>query len=251
MTADAASIPPGRIDIHSHILPGIDDGCRSVDECVAAIGLLQREGFVGSVCTPHVWPELYPANTAENIAQWTQGLQQELQSRQIDYRLWPGGEVRLFPQVIEWMEAAEVPTLAGSRCVLVDLWSDRWPRWIHRAIDWLLEHDYQPVLAHPERINVKRKLESRLNELVDQGVWLQGNFRCVTGEDGSHADRVMRSLLADQRYTFLALDMHRPDDLPARIDGMDVVASEFGQNVVDRMTIENPRELILGGETGI
>ena len=244
MSDEPSTIPPGRIDIHSHMLPDIDDGCRNIEECVESIAALQHEGFVGSICTPHIWMELYPANTVEQIRHWTRDLSDRLVERRIDYRLWSGAEVRLFPQVVDWMKNAGVPTLADSKCVLVDMWLDRWPRWVNRAMDWLLEEGYQPILAHPERINIKRKIKQRLIELVDQGVWLQGNFRCMTGEDGPLADTMVRQLLAEDRYTFMSLDMHRPGDLTIRIDGMDMTASENGQRVLDRLTIENPRKLI-------
>ncbi|MGB1125501.1 MAG: CpsB/CapC family capsule biosynthesis tyrosine phosphatase, partial [Phycisphaeraceae bacterium] len=60
MSPDPTHIPPGRIDIHSHILPGIDDGCTTVAESLESVRVLKAYGYVGTICTPHCWPNSYP-----------------------------------------------------------------------------------------------------------------------------------------------------------------------------------------------
>lgn len=240
-------IPPGRIDIHSHVLPGIDDGCIDLDESIDCVVYLQKHGYVGSICTPHMWPEMYPANNVQNIAALTGVLRRDLRNAGIDYQLWTGGEVRLFPRVIDWLQAFGVPTLADSNYVLIDLWeSGKWPRWVNKAVDWLIEQGYKPVLAHPERIGIQKGLEGRLDTLAADGVLMQGNFNCMTGEEGYLADLRIRQYLRDGRYTFLAMDMHRPEALPSRIDGMNLVIEEFGEDTLTEMTETNPRQLIFG-----
>ena len=77
------------------------------------------------------------------------------------------------------------------------------------------------------------------------GVWLQGNFRSMTGEDGYHADRAVRKFLKEQRYRFMALDVHGPQCLAGRLDGIQLVEEEFGREVVDQLTVEAPRKLVL------
>ncbi len=239
-------LPPGPIDIHSHLLPGIDDGCQDLDESLACVRMLKQHGYVGSICTPHVWPAVYPHNTPEHIAAWTIQLRRDLADRGEDYPIWPGAEVRLFDGVIAWFESTGVPTLADSRCVLVDLWEDAWPRWADPAMDWLLERAYQPILAHPERIGVRDGMGEKLAELSDRGVWLQGNARCMTGEEGYRADKRIRQWLAEGRYTFLALDMHRPAELTPRMEGLEMIEQEFGRATLQRLAVQNPRRLVLG-----
>lgn len=241
----AADLPPGRIDIHSHLIPGVDDGCRDFADSLACVRRLKDRGYIGTICTPHVWIDLYPENTAEHIRAWTTQLQARLDDEGVDYRLWAGGEIRLFKKSVAWFSSHEVPTLAGSRYVLADFWEQTWPRWVDDAFDWLLEHEYQPILAHPERLSINGAA-AKLNALADRGVLMQGNFRCLTGEDGFLADRLVREYLRDGRYHFMALDMHRPDTLESRFQGMDLVAKEFSQDVVDAMTITAPRTRIFG-----
>ncbi len=240
-------IPPtGRIDVHSHMLPGIDDGCSDIDEAVSNIQMLTDAGYAGTICTPHLWPDMFPDNTPTNIQHWTTDLSNQLAQRGIQYPLWPGGELRLFKGVIDWMKSHGVPTLAGSRYVLADFWEDTWAKYVDPAFDWLLDNGYQPILAHPERIGIAdtENLVGHLDALTARGVLLQGNFRCMTGEDGYHADQRVRRFLQEGRYWLMAMDMHRPDAQPSRLDGMQMVAQEFGQPTVDLMTIDRPRLIL-------
>lgn len=246
MTEGRTKLPPGRIDLHSHMIPGVDDGCQDIDEVITSIVALQRAGFVGSVCTPHIWAELFPQNTPQHVGVWVDQLARELANRGVTYRLWAGGELRLFDGVVEWMKVNGVPTLADSQYVLMDFWVEKWARWISKSLAWLLAEGYKPIIAHPERMNMDgKKLEARMDELAKDGVLFQGNFQCMTGEAGYHADQRIRQWLAQDRYTFLAMDMHRPDGLEARLDGMTMVETEFGRTTLDNLTRDNPRKFIL------
>lgn len=247
MPAPASPTPPpaGRIDVHSHMLPAIDDGCESLEESLASIAMLKKAGYVGTICTPHVWVDTFPFNTPRSIAQWTRDLCDLLADRGVEYLIWPGGEVRLFDRIIDWFEAEGVPTLASSRCVLCDFWEPRWPKYVDRAFDWMFANGYQPILAHPERLSIP-DLEKRLDGWRERGLLLQGNFRCMTGEDGLKADEQIRRWIPEGRYSLLAMDMHRPDALPSRLDGFRMVADEFGQALLDEMTIRAPRRIVFG-----
>ena len=235
----------GRIDIHSHLLPGIDDGCPDFEQTLACVRRLQEAGYVGSICTPHIYPEDPNSNRIEHVRSLTDQLDKQLRAAGVDYRVWPGGELRIFDGVIDWFKKDGVPTLAGSRCVLIDFWEKRWPKWATRAFEWLLEQDYRPILAHPERLACTKELDKQLKNISEKGVWLQGNFRCMTGEDGYGPDQWVRRLLTEGRYQFMALDVHRPETLEGRLDGMSLVEVEFGRATLDRFTVEAPRKLIL------
>lgn len=239
-------LPPGRIDIHSHMLPGIDDGCREVHECLESIRQLKAFGFVGSFCTPHVWPELFPLNTADNIRAWTKQLQRQLQEAGEDYQLWPGGEIRIHENVMDWLHENGFPTLGDSRCLLMDFWADQWPDWAYRVLEQMIREGYQPILAHPERLGCVEELPACAKRLNDMGVWLQGNSRCMTGEETYTADKLVRQLLKSGHFQFMALDMHRTDSLESRIDGLKLVEQEFGKAKLDELTITGPRKLVLG-----
>jgi protein-tyrosine phosphatase len=238
--------PTGRIDIHCHLIPGVDDGCRDFADSLACIRRLMAAGFTGSICTPHIIPGEYPQNLPQHLVGWTIQLRQAIQQAGLKYQVWPGGEVRLYDGLIKWLNLHGVPTLAGSRCVLLDFFDDRWPNWVTGIFQWLIDRGYQPILAHPERLGDIRRAARQLAQAQEMGVWLQGNTRCMTGEEGYNADQAVRQLLGEDRYQFMALDLHRPDSLEARLDGMALVGAEFGPQTLDRLTITAPRQFIFG-----
>lgn len=244
MNANPTNIPPGRIDIHSHILPGIDDGCATVDESLHSVRALIEHGFVGTICTPHCWPNNFPHITPAHIKVWRDALAEEIDKAGLEYRLWTGGELRIYPNAIQWMQANGVPTLADSPYVLCDFWEPRWQDWIDDTLDWLLAGGYTPILAHPERSPTRDNFEAHLDRIMGKGVILQGNLRCFTGEEGHYPDQAVRQYMNEGRYTLLALDMHRPNALQGRLDGIAIASEEFGQAKVNAMLDSEVRRLL-------
>jgi protein-tyrosine phosphatase len=233
------------IDIHCHLLPGLDDGCRDLDEALTCIRRLGRAGYGGAICTPHIVPEEYPRNEPGLIRAQTQALRQALADARLPFEVWPGAELRLAADVTAWMGVYGAPTLADSNVVLCDFWDPSWPAWVNQSLRWLLDQHCQPILAHPERLPARRDLDRRLTELADMGVWFQGNFVCLTGAEGAEADRLTRAWLEARRYQFMALDTHRPDTLGVRLDGLALLAAEFGPEALAELSDAAPRRLIL------
>ena len=234
----------GRIDIHCHLIPGVDDGCETVEQSLASIAMLKEKGYVGSICTPHLWPDLYPGNTSAHVKAWTAQLQQAIDAAGVEYQLWAGGELRLYDDVVAWMKDVGVPTLAGSNAVLFDYWLPEWPSKFQRAIEWLQSEGYQPINAHPERTPASWKVDGLIERLADMGVWFQGNCKAFTGEDGREGDRLVRQWVEQGVYRFMALDAHRPPDLSSRLDGLTLLEMEFGEATTARLVDQAPRALL-------
>jgi len=243
---DAQPAPPhGRIDIHSHLIPGRDDGCIDLEESIKAIAMLKAAGFVGTVCTSHVWDTNFPDNQPAQVVRWGDELRAELNQRGIDYPVWTGGEVRIFPGCIELFQERGVPVLARSNCVLCDFWDQDWSDWIDRVFQWLLLEGFKPILAHPERVMCCRDVPRRLKRLREMGVMLQGNARSMTGHEGPAAAEAKRDWLDDDLYHFVALDMHRTDQLPSRFDGVDMLKAEYGDERAKQLIEDAPRQWVL------
>ena len=247
----ARSIPEdGRIDLHCHLLPGIDDGCTSLAESRVCVERLMASGFVGSVCTPHHYPQVYPDNTPANIARQVERLAEELQRREVDYRLWAGGELRIDDEAIAWLDEVGVPTLGPGRCVLIDYFGTDWPDAGDRLCHYLLDHGYQPILAHPERLDfLERDLDALLDSLVEMGVWLQGNFNSMAGCEGPRAADRVRRLLDEGRLNAMATDLHGPETLDSRLQGLALVESEAGREHLAELLENGPRSILLEGCT--
>ena len=233
----------GRVDIHTHLLPAVDDGCEDSEQSLACVRSMIQAGYVAAVCTPHIWPNL-PNNIPPIIRSRAAELQQQIDDAGLQFKLFTGGELQLRADVTEWMAEFGVPTLGDSRAVLFDFWQPTWPDWVEQSIDWLSERDYQPIMAHPERMPCVISEPNVVYDLVGKGLWLQGNLRSLTGENGPHADEAIRQFLGDRLYRFMAMDVHGPDFMPSHIDGLEILKKEFGESAATYLTQTSPRALL-------
>jgi protein-tyrosine phosphatase len=237
--------PRGFIDLHSHLIPGVDDGCRRLDESLACIRRLQEAEFAGSACTPHVWPDFYPANTPRAIRQWVERLHEELRHAGIVYPLWAGGEVRIAPGMTEWLEREGVPTLGPGRFVLIDYWGGDWPDFADGMVNWLLNQEYTPVLAHPERMGLDdAELYRVAASLLQRGVLLQGNLRSLAGGEGPRAKRQLEGLLERGVVHALATDAHGLADLNGRLAGIEALSQLLDPEEARALLETRPREIV-------
>ena len=248
MTPEPPIPPTGFIDLHCHLLPGIDDGCQTLAQSLECVAAWLEAGFVGSACTPHLGPSWYQTNTPDNIARWVSEFRRKLAEAGLAYSIWDGGEVRISAETIEWFSYWGLPTLGPGRCVLLDWWGDYWPDFATETCRFLLDNGYQPILAHPERMGLADgDLEAALDELERAGVWLQGTLNSLSGGEGETAQRRARQLLRDDRYYLLATDTHTPNGLPGRLRGLAALSSEFGAERMATLLEARPREVLTHG----
>ncbi len=238
----------GFIDLHSHLLPGIDDGCASYDQALNCIRQLHAAGFVGSVCTPHMRRDEYPDNTPANVAVAVEQLAQRVADAGLEYRLWPGGEVRIASTTVADFEAHGVPTLGSGRAVLIDHWGAFWPPDGDAVCEYLLARGFQVILAHPERMEfLLEDIEQLVQRLVGWGVLLQGNLNSVAGREGVRAAAFAERYLDRQQYWVLASDTHHPAGLPGRLAGLAAVMEQRGQQAAELLLAIRPAALLTSG----
>lgn len=244
-----ADIPSaGYLDLHCHILPGIDDGCRTLLESLEVVRRWSQAGFTGAVCTPHVCTTWFPDNNPARIVAWVAALEIEIAAAGVPFQLWPGGEVRLAEGTIDWFGEFGVPTSGPGRAVLIDWWGRDWPPYCDATIAWLQAEGYQPVLAHPERMGLEtEELNAVIADLQARGVWLQGNLNSLGGGEGRAAQGRADAWLAAGRYYLLASDTHGPDSVAGRAAGLDRVRKQYGEAVVTQLLVERPRDVMQWG----
>ncbi|MBW3596653.1 MAG: hypothetical protein KY475_05195 [Planctomycetes bacterium] len=233
------------VDLHCHLLPGVDDGCQALEESLECLRQWRRSGYVGSVCTPHMGVDVFPDNVPANVAEWTAELQAAIDEAGIDYYLWPGGELRLGEDITAWMREWGVPTIGPSRWVLVDYFGRRWPDFCDRGIDYLLDRGYDVLLAHPERLGLaERDWQATMEILAARGVRFQGNLNSIAGGEGAVAqDRAVRWLHED-RYYVLASDTHGLDSVPGRQAGLKAAIHQVGAEHIAELVSTRPREIV-------
>jgi protein-tyrosine phosphatase len=239
-------VPPGtigRVDVHSHLVPGVDDGCQTLDESLECARLLVREGYTHSFCTPHVWPSL-PLNTVDNIRRMVADLRIALEHEHIPLRVFPGGEINLREDTLRTAPDALVSYDMAGRYVLVDLWAERIPPFFGPNIRWLQSRGATVVLAHPERMRAVQIDPSLADTFAELGLLLQGNLQCFADPPHAETRRMAERFLCEGRYFMLGSDLHNVRSMPVRIAGLYRVAELIGEDGLWRLTSENPRKLL-------
>ncbi len=141
----------GLFDVHSHLLPGVDDGCKTVEESVQCARRMVEAGYTHSFCTPHFWPS-FPKTTIESVPGWVEDLQINLDKAGVPLKLYPGSEINMRPGMTEG-DASLLPTFGmEGKFALIDLWADRLPPFFEPTIRWMQAAGMTVILAHPERM---------------------------------------------------------------------------------------------------
>ena len=156
------------IDLHCHLLPAIDDGAKSIEMALDMARLAVADGIRTTACTPHIYPGLY-MNDAAGIEAARAVLQQHLRDAGIALELVTGADVHLVPGLVEDVRAGRVPTLAGSRYLLLEPSHHVPPPRFADSVFNLMVAGYVPVITHPERLLWIEDHYPLFGELVRQG----------------------------------------------------------------------------------
>lgn len=198
----------GWIDIHCHILPGVDDGARSLEESVAMARSAAEQGIGAIIATPHQKPDRRCVSAA-SARERTEQLRKVLDGLSVPVKLFDGGEILCSMDTTELLERGRAGTLAGSSYVLTEFWPQEEWSYIRAGLGALLSAGYRPVLAHVERyLNVIRDFD-RIDELRSMGCCIQVNAGSVTGFGGSQMKRAARRILKEELADLVATDAHR------------------------------------------
>jgi protein-tyrosine phosphatase len=238
---DVAKI--GRIDVHSHLLPGVDDGCQTPEESIACARELVAAGYTHSFCTPHIWPS-FPKNTVDEIPKRVAQLQQIYDAASIPLRLFSGGELNLRLNLAQTPGDQIVSYAMARKQVLIDFWAERLPDHFQPTMRWLQSLGMTVVLAHPERVRAVQEQPDLADQFADMGLLLQGNLQCFGDPPTSAARQVAEQYLLEGRYFMLGSDTHGPDTVPVRLRGLARAIELAGDDVIMRLTRDNPLQLL-------
>jgi protein-tyrosine phosphatase len=231
------------IDTHSHLLPGVDDGCKTVEESLVCARALVAAGYTRAFCTPHVWPSL-PGNSVKRIPELVAELQEQYDAAGVALKLSAGGEINLRKDITNVAADAIVTYSMRRTHVLVDLWADRLPPHFEPAVRWLQSLGLWVILAHPERMRAVQEEPELADYFAELGVLLQGNLQCFHDALGSPTRRTADRFLKEGRYWMLGSDTHNPGGLPDRIAGLARVRSMVDGETFERLTEGNPATLL-------
>ena len=195
------------IDIHSHIIPYMDDGAADMDEALAMARMAVAEGITRIIVTPHHANGQYN-NPAGTVNQAVEELRLQLAKHHIPLTLYPGQEIRLYSRLIEDWEGGLLLPLAQSPYILIEFPSARVPERTKEYIHELQMLGLIPVLAHPERNKELMNHPGLLRELVDSGVRGQVTTHSLTGSFGKAIQKAAFGMCREGLIHFVASDAH-------------------------------------------
>ena len=233
-----------RIDVHAHLLPGLDDGSSSMDESIELARRLAEAGYAHAFCTPHFWPG-YETYTPAFIRRATDELREQLRLHRIPLELHPGAEINL-DMPIDTLTIDQVPTY-GMRgfYALMDFWESGMPERFLKRIDYLISHHVRPIIAHPERIAAFQVDPDLLDRLADERrVLFQCNLQCLSDPKGRPTRDLAERWLKAGKYFMIGSDTHNLRTLDLRLEGLEVALDLVGDHELHRLTVDNPAKLL-------
>lgn len=201
-------------DMHSHLLPGIDDGSPDLDTSIMLIKGMMEMGYKKFITTPHIYPDLYP-NTKETITHAHALLIERLKQEQMDVEIKAAAEYFIDDLFAERLAQKEELLTIHKNWVLIEISFVSPPGDLNENIFNLILNGYQPVLAHPERYGFYYNQPDVFHRFKDQGCYLQINLLSLLGYYGKSAQETARMLVKEQLVDLVGTDLHHVRHLQA------------------------------------
>jgi protein-tyrosine phosphatase len=237
------------IDLHCHLLPGIDDGPATLEEALEMARIAVANGITEAHVTPHLHPGRWENDRAK-IEAAVSVYRGALAAAGIKLEIGYAAEVRLDYDILPLIEADRVPflgTLEGHRVMLLEFPHSHVPLGADKFVAWLLARQIRPMIAHPERNKDLMRDPSKLRPFVEQGCLLQVTADAVAGGFGPLSAERARGFLERGWVTVLASDAHDTVDRPPRIaPGRDAAATIVGEEEALRLTQGMPLRIVRG-----
>lgn len=201
------------IDIHSHILSGLDDGAESMADSISMARAAVNDGTSEVIATPHHRNGRYD-NEAFTVNRAVEELNLQLQEQQISLKIWPGLEIRVYKNIIQDLQQGTTLSLHQSRYTLIEFPSNRIPQQIEEYIHELNIIGKIAIIAHPERNQEIMRNPTRLFQLINLGAMSQITAGSLNGSFGSKIQSLVYRLCADNLVHFIASDAHNLTNRP-------------------------------------
>lgn len=232
------------IDFHSHVLPNVDDGSKSVEETFKLLEEAKEAGFDGVISTSHYMEEYYEVNVAERKV-WINALSENLYQKNIDLKLYLGNEIYISKNIIDFLETGKATSINNSNYVLFEFPMNSKPMDMYDIIYDMLEYKLVPVLAHPERYSFVQKEPNLVYDLIQKGVLMQSNYGSILGMYGEKAQIIVRKLLENNMVHFLGSDVHRANSIYSKIQSsLGEIEAIVGEEKLKEISSVNPKLVV-------
>jgi protein-tyrosine phosphatase len=232
-------------DMHCHVLYGVDDGSKDVDMTKRMLDVYHKEGIENIIVTPHFNPGVWHKDKAA-LTERFEEVKKMVSEMYPEITLYLGSE--LFYDASSSpsdMDNKNIPTLAGSRYILMEFmtgisWKD-----MKHAVDTATTYDYIPVIAHVERFETLVGHIDRILELKDIGAYIQVNAGSIMGKTGLGIKLFTGKLLKHRLVDFVATDAHRDEGRSPKLrDCAEYIASKYGADYAEDIFVNHPKKVV-------
>ena len=232
------------LDLHCHILPGIDDGAVDLAMALDMARIAAADGIREIACSPHIYPGMYE-NDAAGIRGAVAALQAELDQRDIPLRLHTNADVHLVPGLLDGLREGRVPTIAGSRYLLLEPSHHVAPPRFEESVFELMAAGYTVLITHPERLSWVEDQYEVFERISRRGAWMQITAGALTGRFGRRVKYWGERFVGDGHCMVLATDAHHPQRRPPLLaEAREAAAALVGAEEAGHMVQTRPAGIV-------
>ncbi|MDH4222750.1 MAG: hypothetical protein OEV55_04325 [candidate division Zixibacteria bacterium] len=233
------------IDLHTHLLPGIDDGVKSLDEAVKIIKSGVSMGVTAICLTPHLLSNFRGCNPGAIMETYSM-LQNKIIQEEIDVHLYLGSEIDLRDDLNPLREFSFFFINQTKKYLLLELPLGEIPAFTEKIIFSLIVENLYPILAHPERSLTKDKDFERIEKMARSGALIQLNAGSITGDFGKKVQKVSEKLLEKDIVDFVASDTHNLNSRPIIVmaEAFRIIERLLGEQKAMKLFKENPQKVL-------
>ena len=232
------------IDLHCHLLPGIDDGATDLEMSLAMARMSVEDGVRVAACTPHIYPGMYE-NDGPGIRAAIVALQAELDREGIALRLVEGADVHLDHDLVGGIRSGRIPTIAGSRYLLLEPPHHVAPPRFAESMFTLMAAGYVPVVTHPERLRWVEDHYEIFVEAAQRGAFMQITAGALTGRFGKRPQYWAERFIGEGHAHILATDAHHPRRRPPLLaEARHAAEALVGAEEATHMVVTRPEGIV-------
>lgn len=234
----------GFIDVHSHILPALDDGAGNMAKTREMLQIAYEEGIREIITTPHFFASRKSASP-EQMEKTIREVECQMEQWGFQIKLYPGNEIYYRSEVPDLLEEGQISTLAGSRYVLVEFDPMTEYSYLRDGILKLDSYGYIPILAHTERYECLWKKKEKLQRVKDHGGLIQVNASSFQGGLFDEMAKRARYLMKNELLDFVGTDAHSTGRRSPRMkETAAYLYKKLGNKKADKILVHNPRAVI-------
>lgn len=235
----------GFVDIHSHILPGLDDGSKSMEQSLEMLKIARQEGIHAIIATTHNMPGK-GCPTGDVLKEALKQLRTEARAAGVDIDIYLGTEYYYREEVRELFEQQKAVTMSDSKYVLLEFHPAEDKTYIYNAVRDTYSSGYTPIIAHVERYEQLMKKTEYVKKLRDMGALIQINASSVIGGNGYHTKREVKRLLRERLVDFVSTDAHSDRHRSPRMEKCAAyLYKKFDSDYADRLLYKNAEKYLI------